>query len=59
MKKYRVVVSYAGAIDTEIEAENSDEAGELVKEKFNDMLDEEFYKKLDVQYVETNVEEIR
>jgi len=58
MKKYRVVVSYAGAIPYEIYA-NSEEEAELEAENKAEALEaKEFLEALQPQHMETQVEEI-
>lgn len=58
MKKYRCVVSYAGAIGIEVEAENEQKAEQLAEDICNDLANDEFLHQLEPQHVETNVEEI-
>ena len=39
MKKYNVVIHYAGAVNIEIDAENEDEARESAQRAFDDVSD--------------------
>jgi len=59
MKKFRVVVSYCGAIPLEIKAKDEDEAQEIAERTCENMPDEEFLMKLEPQHEETQVEEIK
>lgn len=58
MKKYRVIVSYCGAIDFEITAKNEDKAQEIAETKCMNMSNVEFLDKLEPQHAGTEVEEI-
>ncbi len=59
MKKYRCVVSYAGAIGFEVEAENKEKAEQLAENICEELDDKDFLEHLEPQHVETNVEEIK
>ena len=58
MKKYRVVVSYAGAIGLEILADNEEQAQEYAEREVENMNDRDFLINLEPQHIETQVEEI-
>ena len=57
MNKYRVVVSYTGAIDIEVTAKNEDEAEEKAERIVEYMPNKEFIEKLEPQH--TNTETIK
>lgn len=58
MHKYRVVVSYCGAIDLEIEANTEDKARKRAEEICSNMPNDEFIDKLEPQHEGTEIVEI-
>lgn len=58
MKKYRVVLSYAMALDFEVDASTEAEAEVLAQAKIDGLSDAEFVQKGEPQHMESSVEKI-
>lgn len=59
MKNYRIILSYAGAVDFEVKATGEDEALRKAQQLCSEMPDQKFYNALDVQEYDSSVEEIQ
>lgn len=58
MGKYRVIVSYSGAIDVEVSARSEEEAEEKAEGICENMPNKEFIEKLEPQHTQTQTIEV-